>query len=387
MPGDTPLERARGLAPTIAACADEIERERRLPDALLQALLDAGLFRLLLPRWLDGFELDPASFVQVIEEVARADASTAWVLCQTSGCSMSAAYLDRAVAREIFGPRHGILAWGPGPATRAVAVDGGYRVTGTWAFASGCRHATWLGGSCPIYEPDGQPRLRPGGAPETRTMLFPVEQARLEDVWDVIGLRGTASDAFSVSDLFVPRERTLIRDEPGERRYEAPLYCFPTNSLFAAGFAGVALGTARAVLDAFVELAQVKTPRGAARPLRESAVAQASVAQAEARWRSARMLLLGSLAEIWQAVERSGHLRLDQRMQIRLASTHAIHQAKEALDLVYHAAGATAIFASQPFERRFRDLHTVTQQVQGRQAHFEAVGQFLLGLEADTTWL
>ncbi len=384
---DAYLDRIRRLAPQFEALGDEIERERRLPHPLLDALFEAGLFRLLLPRALGGAELDPVGFVRVIEAVARLDASTAWVLCQTAGCSMVAAYLPPDVAREIFAddPR-GVLAWGPGPDARAVAVEGGYRVTGTWSFASGGRHATWLGGQCPILDADGSPRLR-NGTPETRTLLFPTTSARWIDVWHVIGLRGTGSDAFTVTDLFVPQAYSVARDDPSERRLAGPLYCFPTGSLYASGFAGVALGIARATLDAFVELARDKTPRGSTRALRESAVVQSQLAQAEARIGAARAYLLGSLDEIWREVGRVGSLSLTQRVRIRLAATYAIHQAKEAADVAYHAAGATAVFTSSAFERRFRDLHTVTQQLQGRLAHFETVGRFLLGLDIDTAFV
>jgi alkylation response protein AidB-like acyl-CoA dehydrogenase len=301
---------------------------------------------------------------------------------------MVAAYLRPDVASEIFGsdPR-AILAWGPGSEARAVAVEGGYRVTGTWNFASGGHHATWLGGYCPIGAPDGTLRQADDGTPVGRTMLFPATSATMIDVWHVIGLRGTGSDSFSVSDLFVPEEHSVARDDPSERRHSGPLYCFTTGSLFAAGFAGVALGIARSTFDAFVDLATSKTPRGFKRPLRDNAVVQSQVAQAEARLSSARLFLLASLEEIWREVGRLGSLTLDQRVRIRLTATYAIHQAKEVVETVYHAAGATAIFSSGAFERRFRDTHAVTQQLQGRQAHFETVGQFLLGLEPDTSFL
>lgn len=382
------LDRVQRLAPLIEASADQIEEERQLPQPLLDALIEAGLFRLLLPRSLDGAEVDPVTFVCVIEEISKIDASTAWCLCQTAGCSMVGAYLPTEVAWEIFGrdPR-AILAWGPGPDARATAVDGGYRVTGTWHFASGGRHATWLGGYCQIYEPDGTPRRRGDGRVEGRTMLFPAARARMIDDWYVIGLRGTGSDSFAVSDLLVPSEHSVARDDLSERRHPGPLYCFPTGSLYASGFAAVALGIARTMLDAFVDLAREKTPRGLTRPLRESPVVQSQVAQAEARLRSARVFLVASLDEIWRAVGRSGRLTLDQRVLIRLAATYVIDQAREIVTMAYHAAGSSAIFAGSAFERRFRDMHAVTQQLQGRQAHFETVGQFLLGLDPDTTFL
>ena len=381
------VERARALAPLIASEAARGEQERKVTDRVMDALHDARMFRLLLPRTLDGGELDPVTFVRVIEEVAQADGSTAWCLCQAAGCAMTAAYLPAAGAREIFGPPRAILAWGPGPDARAIAIDGGYRISGTWSFASGQPHATWLGGFCPIFTEDGRRRLRADGAPDGRTMLFPAASVRVKEIWDVVGLRATGSHAHTADDLFVPHEHSASRDDPAERRYTAQLYCFPSGSLYASGFAGVALGLARASLDAFTALAADKTPRAWRGRLRENAVVQAQTAQCEAKLRSARLFLLASLQEIWTAVGRVGELTVEQRMLIRLAATSAIHQAQEVVDTVWHAAGATAIFESQAFERRFRDIHTVTQQLQGRQAHFETVGQYLLGLDPDLSFV
>jgi alkylation response protein AidB-like acyl-CoA dehydrogenase len=150
-------------------------------------------------------------------------------------------------------------------------------------------------------------------------------------------------------------------------------------------WSGVALGIARSTLDAFVELARDKIPRGAKRTLRDINVVQAQTAQLEARLRAARAFLLGSIEEVWRDVARSRRLALDHNTMIRLASTGAIRQAREVVDMAYHAVGVTAIFQSNPFERRFRDIHTVIQQYQGRQAHFETVGQVLLGLQAEGT--
>jgi alkylation response protein AidB-like acyl-CoA dehydrogenase len=300
---------------------------------------------------------------------------------------MTAAYLRPDVARQIFGGEPaGVLAWGPPTTSKAIVAEGGYRLSGTFNFASGSRHATWLGGQAPIVDAEGTPRRR-NGVPERRTLLFPATSAAMKDVWHVIGLRGTGSDSFTVTDVFVPHEHSFARDDPAERRYQAPLYCFPQGSLYASGFAGVAMGIARGLLDDFVALATDKTPRGYSRALRESAVTQSQVAQAEARLGAARIYLLSSLREIWGAVGRTGALELDQRIAIRLAASHAIRQAREVGDFAYHAAGGTAVFTSNAFERRFRDIHTVSQQLQGRDDHFETVGKFLLGLEPDTTFV
>jgi len=380
------VRRACEFAPELAAAADEIERRRELPEPVVAGLAERGFFRLLLPRSLGGAELLPASFVPVIEEIAKTDASTAWCLNQASGCSMTAAYLEPAAACAIFGGPRGILAWGPGPGTARV-VKGGYRVTASWSFASGSHNASWLGCHVPVVEADGMPRLNSDGSPVIRTMLFPKSSARMTDIWRVIGLKGTGSDRFSVEDLFVPQRHTATRDD-GTRREQGVLYRFSSLQLYAAGFAGVAMGIARSTLNAFVALAHDKVPFRSAGTLRDNHLIQSQVAQAEARLSAARAFLLGSLQEITAEVERVGHITLDQRMVIRLASTFAIHQSLQVVDTAYHAAGSTAIFEENPFERRFRDIHTVSQQLQGRQEHFETVGQYLLGLEPDSLmWL
>ena len=386
-PGTEYLQQARDFGPELAAAAPEIERQRELPERVVAALVERGFFRMLLPRSFGGAELLPAPYVRVIEEIAKADASTAWCLNQGDGCSMTAAYLDLDAAREIFGGPRGILAWGPGPG-KAYRVKGGYKVTATWSFASGSHNATWLGCHVPIYDENGAQLFHPDGTPVIRTPIFPRSCAEMTDIWQVVGLRGTGSDKYSVTDLFVPESHVAARDGDSTRREQGLLYCFSSLQLYAAGFAGVAMGIARGTLDAFVELARDKIPFRGGRTLRDNNVVQSEVAQSEARLRSARAFLYHSLEEITEEVARSGRLALDQRMTIRLASTFAIHQSLHVVDTAYHAAGSTAIFEENPFERRFRDIHTVSQQLQGRREHFETVGQYLLGLEPDSlAWL
>jgi alkylation response protein AidB-like acyl-CoA dehydrogenase len=381
------LARARDFAPTLAAAAAAIDHARELPEPIVAGLAERDLFRLLLPRSLGGAELLPAPYVAIIEEIAKADASTAWCLNQGCGCSMTAAYLDREAAREIFGHPRGVLAWGPGPG-KAVQVPGGYRVTASWSFASGSHNATWLGAHVPVYDAQNRPLSHLDGRPVIRTVLFPKSKTTMTDIWHVIGLRGTGSDQYAVADLFVPEAYAAARDDPASLREQGVLYRFSSLQLYASGFAGVAMGIARATLDAFVVLARDKVPFRAARTLRDNNVVQSQVAQSEARLKAARYHLYRLLDEVTGAVAARGHLTLDERMQIRLASTFAIHQSLEAVDACYSAAGSTAIFESEPFERRFRDIRTVSQQLQGRQNHYETVGQYLLGLEPESlAWL
>ena len=376
-----PVARARAVAPVIAAAADRIEVGSAIPADLLDRLHEAALFRALLPRSLGGDETRPATYVRMMEVIAGADASTAWCIGQNSGCSMASAYMEPAAARRIWGddPR-AALAWGAGPQGTAKVVPGGYVVTGTWNFASGGRNATWIGGHSRVVEPDGSLRRWPSGDLVERSMLFPKAAVTMTENWNVMGLRGTGSDTYAVSEVFVPEEYSVIRDNPPDRREAGTLYRFTTTNLYASGFGAVALGIARAMLDAFRALAADKTPQALSQRLAENTAIQKEAALAEAKLTAARALLIGTLEETWDDVVVSGALTVEQRMRIRLAATFATHQAREVADFAYHEAGATAIFAANAFERRFRDINTVTQQVQARSAHFETVGGYLLGL-------
>ena len=384
----TVIARAETVRPAVEAASNQIEETRRLPPALLDKLHEAGLFRLLLPRSSNGIETDPLTFFHVIETIARADGSTAWCLSQAGGCAMSAAYLDLPVAYAIFGndPR-AVLAWGPGPSAKAIECEGGYRVTGVWSFASGSRHATWLGAHCPIYQADGSPRLDADGVQPERTMLVRSSDVEWTDIWNTVGLRGTASDQFALNDFFVRSDHTITREFEQECRESGPLYRMGAGTCYQVGFAGVACGIARSALDGFVDVARNKVARGSKGLLRDNAVVQSNLAQAEVNLRAARGFVLQSMADIWKDLSAGATITVAQRITVRMAATNAIHKAREAVDFAYNAAGATAIFETHPLERRFRDIHTVTQQLQGQLRHFETVGAFMMGAEADLTFV
>jgi alkylation response protein AidB-like acyl-CoA dehydrogenase len=376
------LHAVRKLAPKIEAAAEEIERQRRLPQHLVDALVDAGLFRMIVPRSLGGGEATMAEYTEALEEVAKSDASTAWCLGQNTGVTWIAAHMALEATREIF-TQDARFAWGQG-SSRITRTKGGYLVTGEWRFASGIRHATWLGAhNSPLVHQDGTPELDGSGRPIRHTLMFPAQQAEIIDVWQVSGLRGTASDTYRVTDLFIA-ERFLVLDEPQQ---PGPLYILGTTNVFQAGFASVALGIARAMLDAIVDMSITKTPRGMSGPLRDQSFFQSQLGQAEATLRSARALLRQTIDEVWHEASANRRFEMKQRVDLRLASTHAIRCSAEVVDTAYYLAGGNAIFENNPFERRFRDMHAVTQQVQGRQDHYESAGRFILGLQPDTQFL
>lgn len=376
LPGFGLIERARALAPLIAQEADEIERTRRLTQPVVSALIENGLYRAVLPQSLGGTEAPPEIFMQMLEEVAKADASTAWCLGQCSVCAMTAAWLDKDAAREIFARPTDILAWGA-IANEVHAVPGGYRATGRWNFASGSRQASWLGAHVQVVEADGTRRRGPGGALEIRTILFPASSATMYDVWDVIGLKGTGTDSYSVDNLFIPEKFAALRDEPTALREQGPLYRIPTNLVYAQGFAAVSVGVARATLDAAIELSRGKTPQGL-KAMRENNAVQGQIGRLEGNLRAARAYLYATAREVWTDLTRDGTVTEQHRLALRLATTWTIHQATTVVDAAYHMAGATAVFRANKFERRFRDMHAIAQQLQARDAHYEDVGKAIL---------
>ena len=384
--GADPVARARGLGPAVAAAADTIERTQAIPEPLLTQIHDARLARMLLPRSVGGDEVEPWVYMNAIEEVGRHDGSTAWNLFVANSAALIAPFIPLAAAEEIFADPRSVVSWGPPSQYTSKAVDGGYIVDGEWHFASGSRQATWMGAHTRIVEPDGSIRRNRFGRPHIRTLLFRKQHAEPIENWNTIGMRGTASEGYRVTNLFVPEAYTGTREDPSLRRDRGPLFAFTMQGLYAVGVSGVALGIARAMLDAFIVLAKDKTPRGLQR-MADSAVIQSEVARREAGLGAARAYLTGILRDVWSTADDVEPIGTEARARIRLGCAHAIAQAVEIADWVYKAAGTSAIFPGTPFERRFRDIHTLSQQIQSREAHFEAVGKAMFNGDPDGLFL
>jgi alkylation response protein AidB-like acyl-CoA dehydrogenase len=381
----SPLEAARELAPLIRANADEIERNRELPRPLFEAIADAGMFHLAVPRAIGGSEIDFPTYVRVLEEIGGADASTGWAVNQGATYATMSARMAPHVAREIWidTPRS-VVANTPGPSAKAIVVDGGYRVSGRQPFSTGCRHASWIAAHATVIE-DGEPRLK-DGKPEALYLLVPVAQVELLDTWHTRGMRGTGTHHFEVKDVFVPAERT-VRPSGAPILTGGARYKIPFTLSFAAGDAAVALGVARSALNALYELAGSKTPRYVQGLLRDQPIVQFSVGQSEAAVRACRAFLMEAVDDIWHEATSAAPVSLERRAALRLATTHAIRSAAQVVDSVYSAAGATAAFEGNLIQRLFQDIHVITQHVQGRLAHYELVGRYRLGLPIDETRL
>jgi indole-3-acetate monooxygenase len=381
------VSRARGVVEMVKAATPRIEAGRALPADVVAALHRAALFRLTLPKSLGGDEADLQTIAEVIETIARTDASTAWCLGQAAGCALSAGYLKPDAARRLFGPADAALAWGAGLQGKMTAADGGWLVTGKWMFASGCANATLLGGHCLVVDAEGRQLMRPDGRPLDRTAIFDKSKAKLHDNWYTLGLRGTASLTYEVDNLFVPADDVIDREDPAERVEAGTLFLFPTTQIFATAFSALMLGVAQGMVDDLTTLAMTKTQRGASSSLKDSPVFQSQLAVMEARLRACRAYLHTTLDEIWRRADQTREIPITELANLKLASTYVINQGVEIATEAYRAAGQNAIFQNGVFERRMRDCLTASQQVQGRPSNFVTIGRVLLGLPPDTSLL
>ncbi len=371
------LAAARGLVPLIEQLRDEIERERRLPLPIVEALRAAGVFRMTMPRSLGGMEAHPRAQFEVLEALSMLDASVGWCGYIGGSAGWFTAYLDEATAREMY-PNPDLIAGGAAgrPSGQAVQVDGGFRVSGRWPFGSGAHHCDWLASACMVYDGDTR-RSDAAGRPEVRLVLMPANDCELIDTWVTTGLRGSGSVDYAVDDLFVPVERTFsLASSPIVQA--GPLYRLRT--MFLLNHSAVGLGIGRAAIDALLALATDKK-RVTGTPLREEAYAQAAVARAEALIGSARAYVLAVLDEIWQTLLAGDEASEQQRARFRLAIVNSHTAAVEAVDLMYHTGGGSALYAANPLDRLFRDIHTINQHVVVAPKTYEQSGRVLLGLD------
>ena len=373
------IRAARELAPMIEAARADIERERQLPRILVEAIGDAGLFALWLPKAFGGPELNLVDYIRVIEELARADGSAAWCATVAACFSRIAGYLQPDIAREIFGSGRTVVAGTINPTGKAFAVDGGYRVTGRWAYGSGILHSAWTLGICIVHDREG-PRRASSGAPDIRLTIFPTSAVEVIDTWHVSGLRGTGSHDYRVADLFV-RDDHSISCFDAKPLQSGTLYAVPMITVLSIAIAAVPLGIARTAIDAAVELAQVKTPFRSSLLLRDRATFLAAVGRAEALWGSARSFLLAAVSDLWGEGSSGMAASMRQQALVRLACTQAAQSAAQAVDLMYNAGGGTSLYESSRLERCFRDVHACTQHIATSTDSYEVGGRVLLGLD------
>ena len=370
------VEKARALAPVIEQCRDDGERDRHLPQPIHEAMRDAGLYNMYLPRALGGPQAELVPSLLAYEEVARHDGATGWNLMIGSQGGLFSDYLPEGAAREIYGAGDAHGAGSFGPTGQAVAVPGGYSLSGRWAFASGCHHANWFVCGAIVIE-GGQPRMRPDGVPDIRIMFVPASEGGILDTWYSGGLRGSGSHDIEVEDAFVPEDRNFAFADlaVGPAIRPGTGYTQPFMLMASVGMAALALGIARDALDSFKAMAAEKTPSGSRSKLGTQPVVQDRYGEAAALLGSSRIYFYDACEQL--AME--GRPDDDLSALVRLASANAVRSSQRAVELVYSLGGGSVVYTNNRLDRCFRDVQTISHHIAVGPHHFEMVGQYLLG--------
>jgi indole-3-acetate monooxygenase len=368
------IAQAVEMAPLIRGYSDQIERERKLPQELVAQIRDEGFFHALLPRDLGGREADPVTAARIVEEVSKADASAGWCVMLAAQSCAFAGFMSTEESRTIWG-NGGIVAGTARPIGRAVAVDGGFDVTGRWPFASGSTHATWFAAECILYDGD-QKRVDENGDDRTKMLFIPASEVTIHDTWDTLGLRGTASNDFSIEHAFVPETRgfQVIVDKPV---HPWPLY--RTEPLAFINHGAQSLGVARSAIESTIEIAGRKDGWGGVK-VKDLPRLQSTVAEASALVGSAANYLYETSWALWQqALE--GDTDPALRGTVRLATSHAAKCSVQAVDMLHAILGTASVMSSSPLSKHLRDIHTASAHVMIGTMTFEASGRVLMGME------
>jgi alkylation response protein AidB-like acyl-CoA dehydrogenase len=381
------VREAAALRPVIRTYREEIEREQRLPKELVERFHAAGFYRMVIPRALGGLGVDPLTYLRVVELLAEGAGSVGWNLANNSVGQLVTIGLPEDGVREIHGPGPAVIA---GTAVQgggqAVPVAGGYQVSGRWSFGSGCQESGWMLGSFQILD-DGQPRLSPEGRPLFWRGVFARAEAEIvPGSWDVAGLRGTGSFDWTVENVFLPERRTMVHaGAPLDNqwsRWPGITYALPAQAWVGPHHSAVITGIARAGINALIELAGGKQPRG--RPtglLCDNPQVQDAVGRADAILNAGRVYRNAMIAELWNTVAAGEQTTLEQRARCRLASVYAADSAREAMDLVYRHGGSTSFKRESRLAECWRDLHVVGQTVTIAPEWYPIGGRVYLGLD------
>lgn len=364
------FEQITALVPQITAAGDDIERQRQLPPALVTALKKAGAFRLLIPRQYGGLEAPFEDYLTLIQSLAAADASTAWCVNQAAVIGTTSLWLPEAQIQDIWSDPQTSVANGPPFAGEIKPTATGYELSGHWGFSSGCQHANWMMGAA---------RFSKGG---WRIAYFRPEQVQFIDNWQTSGLRGTGSFEFTCKALALPGDQVADAGLPAT--FDNDITRVPSALLFACSFASVALGVAQGALDDVLEIARGKLPRYAALHLRDDPDVQRFIGKAQARWRSARAYLHATIQEVFASVRDNNSITHAERAALRMCGTHVIRECADVLDLTYKVAGSTGIYQDHTLQRRFQDMHVITQHVQARESYFALLGRYAISGNYET---
>jgi len=383
-----PLVRAAAaLQPVIRSHRDEIDRDQRLPKTLVEQFHAAGFYNMTIPRELGGRQVDPLTYLRVVELLAEAAGSVGWNLCNNSIAQLVTLGLPDEGVQELYSQRPdtpiaGTAVMGGG---RAVAVEGGYRVTGRWPFGTGCQEASWMLGSFQILD-GGEPRRSPDGGSSYWRGIFKRSEARVVDgSWDVAGLRATGSFDWTVEDVFLPERRTMVHAgiplDNQWSRWPGISYALPAQAWVGPHHSAVITGICRAGINAMIELAGAKTPRGRSERLCDNPQVQDAIGRADSILNAGRAYRTAMVTEVWNTVAAGEETTLEQRARCRMAAANAADSARAAMDLVYRQGGSTSYRRESRLAECWRDLHVVGQAVTIMPEWYPIGGRALMNMD------
>ncbi|OBJ54746.1 hypothetical protein A9W95_01420 [Mycobacterium sp. 1423905.2] len=363
------------IDPVIRKHSEEAETARRLSQPVVDAMRWAGVFRMAMPAAWGGPELDVCAQVEVIERLARADASAAWCAMIGMESGFFASYLDESVARTLYPELDMISAAFQGPAGTLEVCDGGYRLSGRWPFGSAVTHADVIAGGALVSE-NGKPLRNQSGKPEYRVAILPAEHWKILDTWDPVGLAGSGSHDYAIENAYVPEGYTF---RPGHRRRPEPLYAW--YGLLPACGVGVALGVAAEALDNAREMLQNKISKVTGLPGKEDPVVLAGLGRAAAMIGASRSYVYDALGRVFATLQEGHDLSFDERARWAGAVVYAGTTCRDAVQLLIDAIGAGALHRSSPLHKQFRDLHMVAQHALTTKRVWEWSGALYFGTQ------
>lgn len=373
-----PLQAARALGPTIKEAREETESQRRVAEAIVRGLVDSQLCRLAVPSELGGLELDPVAALEVYEELARAEASVAWIVWSSSLPCMFGRFLSAEARHEIFGDPEWMYASSIRPTGRVVTLEGGRcRLTGRWSLVSGSMHAEWICLLC-MTEVDGELK-KVEGQHEIRGVFVRKGEYEIVDTWHVGGLRGTGSHDVIAEGAEVPPERTFGLVDPSQ--LDLPIGRHPIGCTMASGLASICLGMAQAAVDAVTELAASDAGGEGVPALRDRPMAQYLTAASAARIAAHRTHLHHTLRTVWNAAEKGSPWTQGDLGAVWGAAVTAARECQRAVSRMYQTGGANSLYSDWSLERAHRDIHAALHHFVIQPFWLEQAGRAHFGLE------
>lgn len=390
------LDAARKLAPVLSERAAEGEAGRTMPADLVEQVRAAGLFHMAMPEALGGPPEPPATIIEVVEEISRADGSAGWTTL-IGNATCFAAWLEPSAALDVLAGRpEATVAGAFSPGGQAVLnEDGSFIVSGRWPFASGAPHADWfvngvlvMEGQGPSGPPSGElvPRMLENGLPDWRFVWLPAADVEVLDTWWAAGLRGTGSHHVAAEGVRVPLEHTAAPLYERARAQD-PFFVLPFWSILMVVMAGFPLGVARRALDEFVGLTEGKSRRFDRRRMSEDEMIQVEVARLDGVLGAARAYVFDVARELRDTVDSGREVSIGQRVRITSAVHHAVRSGLQVVDTAFRMAGGGALYDSSPLQRCFRDLHAGAQHIAFSAEVERGLGRALLGQDPATVLL